>query len=104
MSLWSIVISENPHGPDDSHAWGISGDKDYTLLLVNVGVIGIALAHDDVDFRPRVPGPTNPPVTCDEHLPRQKEIRVIDTPLASIDNNFISILFDRRADIRCVGR
>ena len=75
MSLWSVVIPENLHGPDDSYAWGIDRDEDHTLLLVHVGVVGITLAHDDMDFRPRVSGTTNPPVSRNEHLPLQEESR-----------------------------
>jgi len=76
MSLWSIVVSENLHGADDSHTWSISGDEDHALLLVNVGIIRITLAHDDVNFRPRVSGPTNPPATHDENLPGQGGDRI----------------------------
>jgi len=73
MSLWSIVVSENLHGADDSYTWGVSGDQDHALLVVNVGVVRIALAHDDVNLCPRVSSPTNPPTTRDENLTGQGE-------------------------------
>ena len=104
MTLRSIIIPENPHRPDDGHARGIGGDEDYTLLLVNVGVVRITLAHDDVDSRPRVSSSADPPTTCIKHLRRQKESRVTNAPLAPIDDNLVSLLLDRRANVRRVRR
>ena len=61
MSLRSVIVPKNPHRSDDSHTWGVSRDKDHTLLLVDIGVVRITLAHNDVDFRPWVSGSANPP-------------------------------------------
>ena len=63
MSLWGIIVPEYLHWSDNGHAWGVSRDEDYTLLLMNIGIVGVALAHNDVDLRPRIPSSADPPVT-----------------------------------------
>ena len=104
MSFRSVVVSENPHGPDDSHTRRISRDEDHTLLLVNVGIVRITLAHDNMDLRPRVSGSTDPPVTHDQYLPRRGGNWVVNKPFTSIDDDLISFLPDGRADIRRIRR
>jgi hypothetical protein len=68
MPLWSIIISENFHRSDDGYTRGVGWDENHTLLPVNIWIIRITLAHDDVNFRPWVSGPTNPPVIDNRYL------------------------------------
>lgn len=48
MSLGSIVITEDLHGPDNFDTWRVCRHEDYALLLVPVRVLRVALAKDKV--------------------------------------------------------
>lgn len=119
MAFWCVVVSEDFHGSDDFNAWGVGRNENYTLLGVRVIVVGVALAHNDVDFCSRVAWTESDSaltkmmfsITCTANPPRntvskRRELESnMDVPFVSIDDDVISFLDDGSADIpRIRGR
>lgn len=85
VSLGRIIVSKHLHRSDDAHTGRVGGNDDDALLLVRVRVRRVALAHDEVKARSGVAGATDP-------------------PLVAVDDNLVTLLSDRGADVGSVRR
>ena len=50
VTVWGIVVAEDAEHTVDGDTWGVVWDEHDRLLLVDIRVVGVVLAHDDVDF------------------------------------------------------
>ena len=62
VTVRGVVEAVHAQHAVDGDAGGLGGDEDDGLLLVDRGVFGVALAHDDVDLAARVTGTGRPPL------------------------------------------
>lgn len=68
VSVGRVIVAEDTEGALDSDAWRVVRDEDNGLLLVGAGVVGIGLAHDDVDLAARVWSTRGPPLGAIEDV------------------------------------
>ncbi len=80
-----IVIAKHLHGTDDFDTGCVGGDEDDTLLLVRIAVVGIRLAHNNVNGATRITGARDP-------------------PLVTVDDNLVALLSDGSSDVGSIGR
>jgi len=63
--MWPCGASSNPN---DADARQPGGHQDHRLLLVARGIVGIGLAHQDVELAARVAGAARPPLAAVDHV------------------------------------
>lgn len=68
MAVRSIIVAINLEHSVDGNTGGISRHQHNTLLLVNILVASIRLAHDDVNLATGVTGTTRPPLGSIEDI------------------------------------
>lgn len=61
MSVGSIIVTIDIEHPVDGHPLSVCRYQHNRLLTVDVLVVRVGLAHDDVDFAPRVARTARPP-------------------------------------------
>ena len=80
MPLRRVVITENAHRPNDLDTGSIGRNDDYALLAVFIGVVGIALAEDEMQGASWVTSTADP-------------------PFVTVDDNFITLLTNGGTDV-----
>lgn len=61
VTMRRIIVAHNMHGPLDGDTWSVCWYKDDGLLLVFLRVVGVGLAHHDVQLTGWIAGAANPP-------------------------------------------
>jgi hypothetical protein len=68
VTVRRVVVSIHLEHPVDGETRRISRHQDDRLLLVGVVVVGVGVAHDDVDLAPRVTRAAGPPLLTVEKV------------------------------------
>lgn len=61
VAVWGVIVAENTQHAVDGDTGGVVGDQNDGLLLVDILVAGVGLAHNDVDLAARVASTGGPP-------------------------------------------
>jgi hypothetical protein len=56
VTVRGVIIAKDAKHAVDGDSRGVCWDEDDTLLLVGAGVVGVCLAHCDVDLAARITG------------------------------------------------
>lgn len=68
VAVGGIIVTVNLEHSVDGDAGGLGGHQDDRLLSVGIGIVGITLAHDDVDLASRVTSTAGPPLGAVEDV------------------------------------
>jgi hypothetical protein len=64
VAVRRVVVAEHRQVAQDRHARRVARHEDHRLALVAVGIVGIALAHEDEDLAARIVGSRGPPLAA----------------------------------------
>lgn len=85
VAVGGVVVAVDLEHSIDGDSRKAGRDQDDGLLLVRVGVVGIGLAHDDVELASRVASAAGP-------------------PLGAVENVVVAVLGDLQLDVGGIGR